>query len=114
MPLKDLEKLTVVKLRAELIARGLDSKGNKPFLLERLRSAIQLEEESGCLPPEITTHPCDDQNPNTSMEQEEYEEDLLKEDPAADAVNMTASNGTSEGNVIDPLNNSPTMLKLFS
>jgi len=98
MPLKDLEKLTVVKLRAELIARGLDSKGNKPFLVERLRAAIDMEEKSGCLPPEITMHTSDDQNPNTSMDQEdEYEEELLKEEPIEDIVNQTGTNGTSEG-----------------
>jgi len=47
MPLKDVEKLTVVKLRAELTARGLDAKGNKPFLVERLRAALEREEQAG-------------------------------------------------------------------
>merc|ERR1712116_36222 len=58
-----------------------------------------MEEKSGCLPPEITMHTSDDQNPNTSMDQEdEYEEELLKEEPIEDIVNQTGTNGTSEVN----------------
>jgi len=75
MPLKDLDKMTVVKLRAELIARGLDSRGNKPFLVERLRSAVELEEQNGCAGPEIKMLSGEDQGGNTSMEQEEEEEE---------------------------------------
>lgn len=41
----DPAKLKVIELRAELQARGLDIKGNKAVLVERLREA--LEEESG-------------------------------------------------------------------
>ncbi|RZF32122.1 hypothetical protein LSTR_LSTR003985 [Laodelphax striatellus] len=41
----DLTKLTVVKLRHELSARGLDTKGVKAVLVDRLREA--LEEENG-------------------------------------------------------------------
>ena len=92
MPLKDLEKLTVVKLRAELIARGLDPKGNKPFLVERLHSAIELEEKNGYLPPEIA---------NTSMDpDDELEEELLKEEPNED-VKEPGTNGTPQGSLID-------------
>ena len=50
MPQKDLDKLTVVKLRAELIARGLDSKGLKPALVERLKVALTEEERDGKAP----------------------------------------------------------------
>jgi len=39
----DLNKLKVPELRKELQFRGLDSKGNKPVLIERLREAIELE-----------------------------------------------------------------------
>ncbi|KAK7792564.1 hypothetical protein R5R35_008661 [Gryllus longicercus] len=41
----DPAKLKVVELRAELSARGLDTKGNKAALVDRLREA--LEKESG-------------------------------------------------------------------
>lgn len=40
----DLNKLKVPELRKELQARGLDSKGNKPVLVERLREAIDKEQ----------------------------------------------------------------------
>lgn len=40
----DLNKLKVPELRKELQARGLDSKGNKPVLVERLREAIEKEQ----------------------------------------------------------------------
>lgn len=41
----DPAKLKVTELRAELTARGLDVKGVKAVLVERLRQA--LEEETG-------------------------------------------------------------------
>lgn len=39
----DLNKLKVPELRKELQSRGLDSKGNKPVLIERLRMAMENE-----------------------------------------------------------------------
>ncbi|KAJ8665326.1 hypothetical protein QAD02_006988 [Eretmocerus hayati] len=39
----DPNKLKVVELRAELQKRGLDTKGNKPVLVERLRQALEEE-----------------------------------------------------------------------
>lgn len=41
----DPSKLKVVELRAALAERGLDTKGNKPVLVERLRKALEEEEE---------------------------------------------------------------------
>lgn len=39
----DLNKLKVPELRDLLKSKGLDSKGNKPVLIERLREAIERE-----------------------------------------------------------------------
>jgi hypothetical protein len=43
----DPAKLKVVELRAELTARGLDSKGNKPVLVDRLTEALEKEKKGG-------------------------------------------------------------------
>lgn len=43
----DPAKLKVVELRAELTARGLESKGNKPVLVQRLKEALEKELEKG-------------------------------------------------------------------
>lgn len=43
----DPAKLKVVELRAELSSRGLDSKGNKPVLVKRLREALEAESGNG-------------------------------------------------------------------
>lgn len=43
----DPAKLKVVELRAELAARGLDTKGNKPVLVKRLKYALEKELEKG-------------------------------------------------------------------
>lgn len=45
----DPAKLKVVELRAELSARGLDSKGNKPVLVKRLKDALEQEMQQGKL-----------------------------------------------------------------
>lgn len=43
----DPAKLKVVELRAELTARGLDTKGNKPVLVKRLKDALEKELQQG-------------------------------------------------------------------
>lgn len=45
----DPAKLKVVELRAELSARGLDTKGNKPVLVDRLKEALDKERMGGKL-----------------------------------------------------------------
>lgn len=103
MPLKDLDKLTVVKLRAELIARGLDSKGNKPFLVERLRIALDQEEQNGVVAPDIKMFTSENQIGDTSLDQDAAE----MEDEATDETEQNSleseplskgPNGTAEGN----------------
>lgn len=46
-PTVDPAKLKVVELRAQLSARGLDTKGNKPVLVKRLKEALEKELEKG-------------------------------------------------------------------
>lgn len=41
MDFSKLEKLKVVELKAELIARNIDTKGVKAVLIERLKDAIE-------------------------------------------------------------------------
>lgn len=43
----DPAKLKVVELRAELSSRGLDTKGNKPVLVKRLKDALEEELKKG-------------------------------------------------------------------
>lgn len=43
----DPAKLKVVELRSELSARGLDTKGNKPVLVKRLKDALEKELQQG-------------------------------------------------------------------
>ena len=128
MPLKDLDKLTVVKLRAELIARGLESKGNKPFLigdnfkwhdigigpynsngilLERLRIALEQEQQHGGVGPEIKMFSSTDTHSasgasdhDTSMEGEPTEAELSGSSNPGEMTGTSpvkGSNGTSEG-----------------
>lgn len=51
-------KLKVTELRAELGARGLDTKGNKAVLVKRLEKALEQEEDGEtifkkCFPQQI-------------------------------------------------------------
>ncbi|KAK7068033.1 hypothetical protein SK128_019253 [Halocaridina rubra] len=65
----DPSKLKVAELRAELQARGLDSKGNKPVLVERLREALETEQEGG-----------EDESPaQEDLDQEDEIEELQEE-----------------------------------
>ena len=103
MPL-DLDKLTVVKLRAELIARGLDPKGNKPFLVSRLRSALDSEEKHGVAGPEIKMFTSENELGDTSMDQEpDMEDEQIGETEADESFASNpnqvgnGSNGTTEG-----------------
>ena len=98
MPLKDLDKLTVVKLRAELIARGLDSKGNKPFLVERLRDALDQEEKHGVPRPAIKMFTSENELGDTSMDQEPEMDDDPVDDAEADENEDFSSNPNQVGN----------------
>lgn len=72
----DPSKLKVAELRAELQARGLDSKGNKPVLVERLREALEQandEEETDAGDFEL--------EPDHDEQEDEEEEDPDAPDP---------------------------------
>lgn len=112
LPLKELEKLTVVKLRAELMARGLDSKGNKPFLVERLRIALEQEELSGEVRPEIKMHTSEtdpasgdvntqDEHPDVDQMEAQTAETADLSDPSNHSSSHSSptksSNGVKEG-----------------
>lgn len=49
----DPAKMKVVDLRSELGALGLDTKGNKPALVERLKKALESKSGKGKLIPII-------------------------------------------------------------
>ncbi|XP_015605100.1 heterogeneous nuclear ribonucleoprotein U-like protein 2 isoform X2 [Cephus cinctus] len=63
----DPAKLKVVELRAELSQRGLDAKGNKAVLVERLRKA--LEEETGNHPVDTTITETDTEDTGDSLKE---------------------------------------------
>lgn len=48
-PTIDPSKLKVTELREELQARGLDTKGNKPVLVKRLKKALEEELNKGMI-----------------------------------------------------------------
>ena len=87
-----VKKLKVAELRTELQARGLDSKGNKPVLIERLLEAISkvgeqngedvMEESAGPTEPqaEITEDKEETAAEETKEEDVEEEEEEAKED----------------------------------
>lgn len=86
----DPSKLKVAELRAELQARGLDSKGNKPVLVERLREALEAElegenpnaEELDEEAKEANQDPEDDKEENPEPDQEN--EPVLELEPERD------------------------------
>lgn len=91
MPLKDLDKLTVVKLRAELIARGLDSKGNKPFLVDRLRIALEQEERDGTAPPDLKMFATDNNQLEDAASNDQDTANEMEEQGASAAADQSIS-----------------------
>ncbi|XP_064092995.1 heterogeneous nuclear ribonucleoprotein U-like protein 1 isoform X2 [Macrobrachium nipponense] len=73
----DPSKLKVAELRAELQARGLDTKGNKPVLVERLKEALeQANDEEEADAGDFELEPDHDE-----QDEEEDEEDPDAPDP---------------------------------
>lgn len=112
-----VKKLKVAELRTELQARGLDSKGNKPVLVERLLEAISKvgEENGGEAMEESATESqteateereetADEENKEEDVGEEEEEEGEQEEQeakadesvPEADQANSAATDPDTE------------------
>jgi len=84
----NLEKMKVAELRDELEKRGLDTKGTKPFLVQRLQEALDSEgggaavaDEGGEAPMEVAAEAGD-----APEEQEEEEKEEAMENGEAEAA----------------------------
>lgn len=119
-----VKKLKVAELRTELQARGLDSKGNKPVLVERLLEAISKvgEENGGEAMEESATEPqtevteereetADEENKEEDVGEEEEEEEGEQEEqeakadesvPEADQANSAATDPDAEQVAVEP------------
>ena len=85
-----VKKLKVAELRTELQARGLDSKGNKPVLIERLLEAISkvgeqngedvMEESAGPTEPQAEITEDKEETAAEENKEEDVEEEEAKED----------------------------------
>ncbi|XP_014247625.1 heterogeneous nuclear ribonucleoprotein U-like protein 1 isoform X2 [Cimex lectularius] len=92
-------KLKVVELRAELSSRGLDTKGNKAALVERLEKALE-EEEKGSDGKHEVSQPA--QTPDKGTEENnDDDENLNQEDDAKDDEEVQAED-------CQPENDQPT------
>lgn len=93
-----IKKLKVAELRAELQNRGLDSKGNKPVLVERLLEAISnVEPTNGDQPMEHTSEEPQEGATETAEEtpgQEKQPDDEADEAEAQEVEQVTQDNVT--------------------
>lgn len=93
-----IKKLKVAELRAELQNRGLDSKGNKPVLVERLLEAISnVEPTNGDQPMEQTSEEPQEGATETAEEtpgQEKQPDDEADEAEAQEVEEVTQDNET--------------------
>lgn len=103
MPLKDLEKLTVVKLRTELTNRGLDAKGNKPFLVERLRAALEQEEKLGVIHSSFVKASDDEEHTGNNSNSGDTDTIGDMDDEAADAVPVSQDSDDADGVAAEPV-----------
>ncbi|XP_063931032.1 heterogeneous nuclear ribonucleoprotein U-like protein 1 isoform X2 [Zophobas morio] len=100
----DPAKLKVVELRAELSKRGLDSKGNKPALVKRLKEALK-EELKGELPDTSIADTLTEE-PDTSQSQDCDIEESKVPDGKTDSLNVenvSEEHGAAFPEVVQPL-----------
>jgi len=86
----NLEKMKVAELRDELEKRGLDTKGTKPFLVERLKEA--LEQEGGA-DPEVEEGGEAPMEEETPEEQPEAAETVAVAEPEVATEDTEMKNG---------------------
>ncbi|XP_073231333.1 uncharacterized protein [Porites lutea] len=112
-----VKKLKVAELRAELQSRGLDSKGNKPVLVERLLEAISKvddEKANGEEPMEETAETSQEKVAEAKEETapEESQLDVQEEVPKLETEltqdNETASESTEVVDVPAPVEEKPS------
>ncbi|KRT79598.1 hypothetical protein AMK59_7718 [Oryctes borbonicus] len=80
----DPAKLKVVELRSELSARGLDTKGNKPVLVKRLKDALEKELKKELPDTSIADTSTEDLNTSQTEESETSKEEEQRNAPVAD------------------------------
>lgn len=112
-----VKKLKVAELRAELQSRGLDSKGNKPVLVERLLEAISKvndEKANGEEPMEETAETSQEEVAEAKEETapQESQLDVQEEEPKLETEltqdNETASESTEVVDVPAPVEEKPS------
>lgn len=85
----DPAKLKVVDLRQELAARGLDTKGNKPVLVKRLKDALEAELQQEL--PNSSIADTSTEDFDTSQQQLEEQQSLVEEAVESTDVEFTES-----------------------
>lgn len=112
-----VKKLKVAELRAELQSRGLDSKGNKPVLVERLLEAISNvddEKANGEEPMEETAETSQEEVAEAKEEtapqesQLDVQEEVPKLETELTQDNETASESTEVVDVPAPVEEKPS------
>lgn len=101
-----IKKLKVAELRAELTRRGLDSKGNKPVLVERLIEAVGSGDEEMKEQPaeEITQEIAADTSQNDNEDMQHDVDEVEKDEVPAQADESAYKKEEEESNAQEKSN----------